>query len=173
MCNKNAVLTFTSIKKNSRQNHVLVRSRNLLFIIKTDQCWDNLVGEDKVLDGGGDEDEEEEERDVLDPAPLDDLPEARPVGETLLGISQSGGHREVVTVRPRGPHTVLLRQLYCQISTFNFSTFLFGTICPLTSPRTFPVSLSGGNHPGSPSPAVWETGGTSCPGPCERGAVSG
>ena len=71
--------------------------RNLLFLIQTDQCWNNLVGEDKVLDGGGDVDEDEEEGDVLDPAPLDDLPEARPVGETLLWISDGGGHREVLT----------------------------------------------------------------------------
>ena len=89
-------------------------------MIQTDQCWNNLVGEDKVLDGGGDVDEDEEEGDVLDPAPLDDLPEARPVGETLLWISDGGGHREVLTAGPCGPHAVLVSQLYRQISTFYF-----------------------------------------------------
>ena len=114
------LLTSLSI---ARQNHILGKSCNLLFIIETDQCWYNLVGEDKVLDGGGDEDEDEEERDILDPAPLDDLPEPGAVGETLLRISEGGGHREVVAVRPRGPHTVLVRQLYCQVSTFHFKHF--------------------------------------------------
>ena len=88
-----------------------------MFLIKTDQCWNNLVGEDKVLDGGGDVDEDEEQGDVLDPAPLDDLPEAGAVGETLLWISEGGGHCEVVTADSCGPHAVLLSQLYCQIST--------------------------------------------------------
>ena len=107
----------------ARKNRFL-GERNLLFLIQTDQCWNYLVGEDKVLDGGGDVDEDEEQGDVLDPAPLDDLPEAGAIGETLLWISEGGGHSEVVTGRPRGPHAVLVSQLYGQISTFYF-LFLF------------------------------------------------
>ena len=87
-----------------------------MFVIKTDQCWYNLVGEHKVLDGGGDEDEEEEERDVLDPAPLDDLPEARAVGESLDWISHQSGQCELVTVRACSPLTVVIGQMYRHIS---------------------------------------------------------
>ena len=77
-------------------------------------CWKHLLGEDEGLDCVDEVGEEDEDGEVLDPAPLEGLPEARRVEDGLWGIvevelqlkaGQSGGAalpQAVAVLKPWG-----------------------------------------------------------------------
>ena len=75
-----------------------------------------MVREDKTPHSRSGVHEDEEDGEVLDPAPLEELPHPGTVGEALLGVVELGGHRELVTGGPGGPQTVVIRQVDRQIS---------------------------------------------------------
>ena len=65
-----------------------------------------MLREDKVLDLGHEEHEDNEDGEVLDPAPLDDLPKSRGVSQGLFRVVESGRDGEIL--RPLANNPVLV-----------------------------------------------------------------
>ena len=65
-----------------------------------------MFGENKIFDPTGKIHEDKEDGDVLDPAPLDDLPESRGVGQGLFRVAESGTDGEIL--RPLANNPVLV-----------------------------------------------------------------
>ena len=87
-----------------------------MFLVEADESWYDLVRIHKAPDGPGSREEDEEECEVLDPAPLEQLPQPRAVGQALLWVPQTGRHCELVTAGPRRPQAEVVGQVDCEIS---------------------------------------------------------
>ena len=65
-----------------------------------------MFGENKIFDPIGKIHEDKEDGNVLDPAPLDDLPESWGVGKGLFRVAESGRDGEIL--RPLANNPVLV-----------------------------------------------------------------
>ena len=74
------------------------------------------MGKYKILDTRHNKHEDKEDGEILDPAPLDDLPEARSVEQSLGRIMQSCFDGEELRTLPNYPVAVAILQLDAHIS---------------------------------------------------------
>ena len=65
-----------------------------------------MFGENKIFDPIGKIHEDKEDGNVLDPAPLDDLPKSRGVSQGLFRVAESGRDGEIL--RPLANNPVLV-----------------------------------------------------------------
>ena len=82
----------------------------LLFPRHAGYGGENLLSEHVGFDAVEHVDEYDENREVLDPAPFDDLPEAGCVPDDVGGVVDVDLQHELVQARPPAPHRVLVLQ---------------------------------------------------------------